>query len=189
MTAKLLPGDCRSARWSLRLSCDPSRRRCQMRMSLAVFVCLLLAACRASDPRPTDTAAIRAAIDDASARLSQGLRTGQLDASAAVLTDDHYNMPPNHPPISGRSAWLAATRAMLAGGHWSSVTTPESRMYGDSLTIDRGRYINTVVPASNAPGTLQPVSDTGKYVWLWRRTSRGWQLAEAIWNSNAALKP
>lgn len=160
-----------------------------MRMRLAVFVCLLLAGCQARVPQPADTAAIKAAIDDASARLSQGFQTGQLDSSATVLTEDHYNMPPNHPPISGRSAWLEATRAMLVGGQWTSVTTPESRIYGDSLTVDRGRYINTFVPASDAPKTLQPVSDTGKYVWLWKRTSSGWQLAEAIWNSNATSKP
>ncbi len=160
-----------------------------MRMSRAVVLYFLLTGCQAGAPEPLDTVAIRTAIDDASSRLSRGFQTGQLDSSATVLTDDHYNMPPNYPAISGRSAWLESTRAMLVGGQWSSVTTPESRIYGDSLTVDRGRYINTFVPAPDAPKTLQPVTDTGKYLWIWRRTNNGWQLAEAMWNSNSAAKP
>ncbi len=160
-----------------------------MRRSGVVSLWFLFAGCQAGTPQPIDTAAVSAAIDDATARLSRGFETGQLDSSAAVLTEDHYSMPPNHPPISGRSQWLDWSRATLVGGQWTSATKPESRLYSDSLTIDRGRYVNTFVPAPGAPKTLQAISDTGKYVWLWRRTGNGWQLAEAIWNSNAAPKP
>lgn len=160
-----------------------------MRVARAVSVGFLLAACQAAAPKTIDTAATRAAIDASTARLSRGFETGQLDSSAVLLTEDHFSMPPNHPAIAGRSEWLAWAKASLVGGQWSSVTTPESRHYGDSLTVDRGRYVNTFVPAPDAPKTLRPVSDTGKYVWLWRKTSSGWQLAEAIWNSNAAPKP
>jgi ketosteroid isomerase-like protein len=156
-----------------------------MRSVWLISGCALLAACQAGAPEPLDTAAIKTAIDAATAQLRRGFASGQLDSAAAVLTEDHYNMPPNAPPISGREQWLASTKAMLAGGQWTSETTPESRIYGDSVTVDRGRYLNTFTPSAGAPQALRPVSDTGKYVWVWRKTSSGWLLSQAIWNSNA----
>ncbi len=160
-----------------------------MRAGQAVCICLLVAACQPRPGNTVDAAAAKAAIDAATTRLSRGFETGQLDSSAAVLTEDHFSMPPNHPAIVGRSQWLAWATATLVGGKWTSVAAPESRHYGDSLTVERGRYVNTFVPAANAPPTVHAVSDTGKYVWLWRRTPSGWQLAEAIWNSDATAKP
>ena len=160
-----------------------------MRILRLVSSCALLVACQIASSRPVDTASIRAAIDSATARLDRGFASGQLDSSAAVLTDDHYGMPPNAPPISGRGNWLAWAKATLVGGQWTSAPSPESRLYGDSVTIERGRYVNTFTPAPNAPSTLRPMSDTGKYVWIWRKTPNGWQLAAAIWNSNASPKP
>lgn len=159
-----------------------------MRSPTIIALCSLVAACQAGSPNPPDTAAIKGAIEAATARLERGFETGQLDSSAAVLTEDHYSMPPNTPPMSGRAQWLTWAKATLVGGQWTSATTPESRAYGDSLTIDRGRYVNTFTPAPNAPATLRPMSDTGKYVWIWRRTATGWQIAQAIWNSNATPK-
>jgi len=160
-----------------------------MRIVLLVSAFALLAACQPATPRLLDTAAIRAAMDTATARLDRGFASGQLDSSAAVLTDDHYSMPPNASPISGRANWLAWAKATLVGGQWTSAPTPESRIYGDSISIERGRYVNTFTPAPNAPKTLRPISDSGKYVWIWRKTPSGWQVAQAIWNSNAAPKP
>lgn len=160
-----------------------------MRAAQAVSICLFVAACQPRSSSTMDTAATKAAIDTATARLSRGFETGQLDSSAAVLTEDHFSMPPNHSPISGRAQWLAWSKATLVGGQWTSVVAPEFRHYGDSLTVERGRYVNTFVPAANAPAAVRAISDTGKYVWLWRRTAGGWQLAEAIWNSNAAAQP
>ena len=158
-----------------------------MRKARAVLVCFLLAGCQAAPPKAVDSAEIRNAIDLATARLSRGFEMGQMDSAATVLTEDHFSMPPNGPAVAGRSAWLAWTKAMMVGGQWTSVTTPEARYYGDSLTVDRGRYVNIFVPAAGS--TVAAVSDTGKYVWLWKKTSSGWQLAEAIWNSNAAPRP
>jgi len=160
-----------------------------MRAVKVVVVSSLLAACQVGSPKSPDIAAIKAAIDAATARLTRGFETGQLDSVAAVLTEDHYSMPPNAPPISGRTQWLAWSESTLVGGQWTSVTTPEARTYGDSLTIERGRYVNTFTPAPDAPETLRPFSETGKYVWIWRRTGSDWQLAQAIWNSNAPPKP
>ena len=160
-----------------------------MRIIRLISACTLLAACQTKSSRPLDTASIRAAMDTATARLDRGFASGQLDSSAAVLTDDHYSMPPNAPPMSGRANWLAWAKATLVGGQWTSAPAPESRIYGDSISIERGRYVNTFTPAPNAPKTLRPISDTGKYVWIWRKTPNGWQLAQAIWNSNASPKP
>ena len=159
-----------------------------MRNARTVPLCLLLAACQSS-PTPIDPAETKTAIDLATARLSRGFETGQMDSAATVLTEDHFSMPPNGPAVAGRAAWLTWTKSMMVGGQWTSVTTPELRYYGDSLTVDRGRYVNTFVPAAGSPPAVLPVSDTGKYVWVWKKTSSGWQVAEAIWNSNAAPTP
>ena len=92
-------------------------------------------------------------------------------------------MPPNAPPIVSRDQWLAWAKSALADAQVSSLGTPEQRIYGDSVTIERGRYVNTVTPKGSPA-----MADTGKYVWIWKRTASGWQLSQSIWNSNAAPK-
>lgn len=160
-----------------------------MRIVSLISACVLLSACQERSSRPLDTASIQAEIDAATARLAHGIASGQLDSSATVLTDDHYSMPPNAPPLPSREQWLAWSKGALVGGQWSSVTTPESRLYGDSITVDRGRYVNTFTPAPGAPKTARAFSDTGKYVWIWKKTPSGWRVAQAIWNSNAPAQP
>ena len=159
-----------------------------MRIVHGVAVVVLAAACQGSAPRPPDPAATKADIDDASARISKSFASGQLDSVAAVLTDDHVSMPPNMPQTLGRAQWLAATKSAFVGGQLSSVTAPESRTYGDTLTIERGHYVNSFTPGPSSPASARAMSDTGKYVWIWRKTATGWQMALAIWNSNSAPK-
>ena len=159
-----------------------------MRIVHGIAVGMLAAACQGSAPRPSDTAATKADIDDASARISRGFASGQLDSVSALLTDDHVSMPPNLPQSSGRAQWLASTTSAFGGGQLSSVAAPESRTYGDTVTIERGHYVNSFTPGATSPLSARAMSDTGKYVWIWRKTATGWQLALAIWNSNSAPK-
>lgn len=160
-----------------------------MRKVDIIAVCVLVTACQGGASETMDTAATKAAIDDVSARISRGFQSGQLDSVATLLTDDHVSMPPNLPPTSGRAQWLAWTKAAFVGGQLSSTTTPDARVYGDTLTIERGHYVNSFTPGPTAPTTARAMSDTGKYVWIWRKTATGWQMALAIWNSNSTPKP
>ena len=159
-----------------------------MRRSLIPTLSLLLAGCQSGAPKAIDTIVTKAAIDATTANFSRWIQAGQLDSAATILAEDTFNMPPNHAAIAGRAQWLAWAKSTLTGGTFSSATVAESRHYGDSVTVERGRYVNTFVPAPTAP-TMGVVSDTGKYVWVWKRTPNGWQIAEAIWNSDAAPKP
>ena len=160
-----------------------------MRFARPAAVSLLLAGCQAGASEAIDTSATKAAIEATTANFSRWIQAGQLDSAATILAEDTFNMPPNHAAIAGRAQWLAWAKSTLTGGTYSSAPVAESRHYGDSLTVERGRYVNTFVPAPTAPKTIRAVSDTGKYVWVWKRTPDGWQIAEAIWNSDAAPKP
>ena len=148
-----------------------------MRITACISACALLAACQNERSRSLDTTAIAAAMDSATARLDRGFATGQLDSSAAVLTDDHQSMPPNGPPLSGRANWLAWSKATLVGGQWTSAPTPESRIYAENnfFRIPAGLPLGALVEywkgtVLHATGTLvsrggrpQPVDLLAEY--------------------------
>jgi ketosteroid isomerase-like protein len=142
-------------------------------------------------PMPIDAAATQATIEAVAANFRRWNGAGMFDSAAAVLTEDHYSMPPNHPAISGRSNWLAWAESALAGGTLTDEPVAGSRRYTitDSLAIETGGYVLSFTPAQNAPPTVRAFSDTGKYLWQWRRIAGGWQLATAIWNSDLPPRP
>jgi hypothetical protein len=154
---------------------------------------LLLAACQpAVTPVVSDSGATQAALEEAAANLRRWNSTGMFDSVATLLlTEDHHSMPPNHPPISGRSDWLAWVKSLVGQVTVTDELVPGTRHYtfADSLVIETGGFVHRFVPASNAPPTIQAFSDTGKYMWQWRRTSSGWRIAAAIWNSNLTPRP
>jgi uncharacterized protein (TIGR02246 family) len=108
---------------------------------------------------------------------------GDPKAVAALYTEDAVEMPPNTPPIKGRAAIEAYYTKMMSGGgkvNSFSIDHTESHASGDT-GYDVGTYKQSMTP----PGATAPLSETGKYVVLLKKTAGAWKVAYAIYNSDA----
>ena len=131
----------------------------------------------------------RTEIEAAMANWGRWLAEGKIDSMASVFTEDVQTLPPNQPLLTGRAAWLAAFRQQLTQGKVSIENITESVVAYGPVAVERGRYVLSSTPPSGAPANVRATSDTGKYLWHWRKVDGQWQVAQAAWNSNRPPTP
>ncbi len=124
-----------------------------------------------------DIAAIRQVTEE----WVQANRANDWAAVAAFRTEDAVFMPPNEPVVAGRAAiqeWLTPFTSTDFN------VTPVQTEGRDGLAYTRGVYSLTVT----IEGTPEPITDTGKYVQIWREQPDGsWLIVVDIWNSDLPL--
>ncbi len=122
-----------------------------------------------------------AAIREASQTVVQAYLAGDWAAVVAVLTEDAVWMPPNQAAREGRAdiqEWLSPFTVTDF-----ELTAVETEGRG-GLAYTRGRFSITFT----AEGMAESVSDTGKYVEIWRTEPDGsWLADQVIWNSDLPL--
>ena len=144
-----------------------------------VFSALLAAACGTATP--ADPAADRQAIAAASARFQAAENAGSAEQARALFTDDLVAMGPDAPAISGADTVAAEMRSFYEAFTVEiEYSSQEIEAFGD-WGFDRGTYRFTLTPKAGGA----PISQTGKYLWLYRRQADGsWKQARVIWNSS-----
>ena len=107
----------------------------------------------------------------------QGAGSGNVEAMAAVYTEDAMILPPGTPTIQGRAAvqefWAGAAAALGATAVDLSTQVLEVQ---DDTAREIGHF--------TIHGT-EGVLDQGKYVVIWKNTDDGWRWHWDIWNSNS----
>jgi len=107
---------------------------------------------------------------------------GDAKAIAAVYAEDAVEMPPNQPMIKGRAAIQQYYEKEMSSGmkmNSFTLTHLDTHAAGDR-GYDVGTYRQSVTPK----GATAPVSDSGKYTVIVKRSGSGWQVAYAIYNSD-----
>ena len=152
-----------------------------MKRLLAISV-LLLAACgstQMSSNVPSGDA--ESSIRTADVAFATAMRTNDMDALVNNYTADATLMPPNLPAAHGPSAIRATWTGFL--GQFSSTDltlTPDDVQQSGDLAVETGRYMVHVVPK----GTTTPVTDSGKYIVVWKRMDGRWKIYRDIFNSD-----
>ena len=152
---------------------------------------LLLPACQAGDKPASNTAEVNstAALDagaDEQAIRGQVDRWLQLvkakDAAgiAELYAEDGAVMPPNAPIGKGRAAIQQTWASMMNTPGFGLTFVPEQIIVSSSgdMALDRGTYRLAVAPNGTA------MTDTGKYVVVWRKIGGEWKAAPDIFNSD-----
>lgn len=122
------------------------------------------------------------AIEQASSRWEEIYNSGDATALAGLYTEDAIALPPNTPMVRGRGQIEELWRGFMSVFRDVSLETIEVEVTGD-LAYEVGRYTGTL-----AQEGVEPASETGKYVVVWKRQTGGtWQLAVDIWNSDTPL--
>ena len=164
-----------------------------MKKSAVVASCaaLLVAACQVSEKPANGAAEANGAATVDPGADEQAIR-GQVDrwlqlvkakdaASIAKLyTDDGAVMPPNSPIGKGPAAIEKTWAGMMATPGFDLTFVPEQIIISSSgdMALDRGTYKLAIAPDGKA------MTDTGKYVVVWRKVDGEWKAAADIFNSD-----
>ena len=121
------------------------------------------------------------AIAEIRTRTMQAENSGDADFFGSACTEDVVVMPPGMVAVTGRDAAVAFMRAFLGQFDLSiEYVSEETRVDGD-VAYDRGTYSQTLVSKTGGEEMLE----TGKFLWLYRRTSDGtWKMSRVIWNAS-----
>lgn len=152
---------------------------------------LLLPGCQAGEKPANGAAEVNspAAVD---AKADEQAIRGQVDywlqlvkakdaaAIAALYTDDGAVMPPNGPIGKGHAAIQQTWASMMGTPGFDLTFVPEQIIVSSSgdMALDRGTYKLAVAPGGKA------MTDTGKYVVVWRKIGGEWKAAADIFNSD-----
>ena len=161
------------------------------RTLLLCATALLLPACEAKQQKSDEPIAANgtAAADSAAAdqairahvdRWLQLVKAKDAAGIAQLYTEDGAVMPPNAPIGKGRGAIEKTWASMMQTPGFDLTFTPEQILVSSSgdMALDRGTYRLSV-----APGGRQ-LTDTGKYVVVWRKMGGDWKAAADIFNSD-----
>lgn len=152
-----------------------------MKRLLAISV-LLLAACgssqMSSDYQSGDAENY---IKQADVAFATAMRTSDMDAIANMYTADATFMPPNMAAAHSQSGVRTAWSGFLGQFSSTDITlTPDDVQQSGDLAVETGRYMVHVVPK----GTTTPVTDSGKYVVVWKKIDGRWRIFRDIFNSD-----
>jgi len=117
----------------------------------------------------------QAAIDAANAKWIELFNKGDYAGVSQLYTEDAVALPPGSPMVKGRAAIAAMWKGMAEQAGDPKLTTIEVKRLGPKAA----REIGTFSLKTKGPS---PKEVTGKYVVVWERVGRRWQLASDIWN-------
>jgi uncharacterized protein (TIGR02246 family) len=157
---------------------------------LTVGAALLLPACQANvksgngagetqataaDPA-ADEQAIRAQVD----RWHQLMKAKDAAGIVGLYTKDGAVMPPNAAIGKGPDAIQKVWASLMAIPGFELAIMPEEITVSSSgdMALDRGTYKLNIAPDGKA------MTDTGKYVVVWRKVDGEWKAAADIFNSD-----
>lgn len=154
---------------------------------------IILTACQAKETAAQDPAgangvaaatpaADEQAIRDQVARWLQLVKAKDAAAIAELYAEDGAVMPPNAPIGKGAVAIEKTWAGMMQTPGFDLTFTPEQILVSSSgdMALDRGIYRLSASPPSGA------VTDTGKYVVVWKKVAGEWKAAADIFNSDLA---
>jgi uncharacterized protein (TIGR02246 family) len=119
----------------------------------------------------------KAAIEKLNDAWMAAFNKGDAAALAALYTEDAYVLPPGSAMVKGRAAIEAFWRQAAQQMSDAKLTTVDVLPLGRSAA----REIGTVTLKTKSQ---PPQEVVGKYVVVWRKSGRDWQLATDIWNTD-----
>jgi uncharacterized protein (TIGR02246 family) len=120
-------------------------------------------------------AAQKADIEAANAKWVAFFNKGDFEGVASLYTADATAFPPGSGMVKGRAAIGAMWKGMAEQVTDPKVTTIDVKRLGPSAAREIGTFsLKTKGPT--------PKEVTGKYLVVWQKVGKNWELAADIWN-------
>lgn len=129
-----------------------------------------------------DAEAVKAEIEAVNAKIAEAIANQDVEAVAALYTEDAWLMPAHHAMVTGREGVRShMEEAFSMGMQDLSLTTEEIRGHGN-LAYEVGTFAATITMGE---ATME---EEGKYIVIWQKGQDGqWRIHRDIWNSNEPL--
>jgi uncharacterized protein (TIGR02246 family) len=123
---------------------------------------------------------LRAEIASANKAFMEAFKRGDAAGVAALYTEEGRALPPNAETVVGRQAIQAMWQgAMDMGVKEAKLETVDLMAMGEKTACDIGKYTLKIQPEEGVT-----VTDTGKYVVIWKHDGESWKLDVDIWNTS-----
>jgi uncharacterized protein (TIGR02246 family) len=123
---------------------------------------------------------LSAEIASANKAFMEAFNRGDAAGVAALYTDEGRALPPNAETVVGRQAIQAMWQgAMDMGVKEAKLETVDLMPMGEKTACDIGKYTLKIQPKEGVT-----VTDTGKYVVIWKHDGESWKLDIDIWNTS-----
>ena len=140
-----------------------------------------LLSCTTAPPPDTTTEDLQA-IKAVSEQFTNAYNQGDATAVAEYYTEEAKRLPPNSPMIVGRESIQAIYQGGFDAGMGDlRITVIELSVSGD-MAHEVGKYTDTTQPDEG-----EAISDSGKYVRIWKRVNGSWKVDVLIFNSSVPL--
>jgi uncharacterized protein (TIGR02246 family) len=110
------------------------------------------------------------------------VNSGDVEAWAALFTDDGVQMPPRFPSNVGRDAIEAWTKGFMAPFDVSFALPPSDvQVTSPDWALEAGTWEIALTPKAGG----EQIRDAGKYVTIYKRQPDDtWAMSHDIWNSS-----
>lgn len=128
---------------------------------------------------------VRQAIETAAAKFAEAFNQGDVVAIVDFYMEDAQLLPPNSSMVSGQEDIQKFWKGFVETTAWRDlILEPLKIDYDGRLAYEVGAYTLRFQPK----GSTQTVTDTGKYVVVWKsQADRSWKITADIWNSSMPL--
>ena len=140
-----------------------------------------LLSCTTAPPPDTTTEDLQA-IKAVSQQFADNFNSGNIAALAALYAEEAKLLPPNSPSIVGKESIQAFFQASYDAGVGDLQITVIELSVSEDMAHKVGKYTLTIQPEEG-----EAISDSGKYVWIWKRVNGSWKVDVLIWNSSLPL--
>jgi uncharacterized protein (TIGR02246 family) len=150
--------------------------------SLAVMLlaAAMLPGCALMRSDPADT---RAAIEAVNARFSEAFGKGDVEAVAALYTEDGTLLPPGAAPVKGRAAIAGFWKGARASGVKGVMLMTDSVEVSGDLAYETGTAQLMIQPRRG-----KATIGHAKYLVVWKKEAGEWRLHRDIWNDGPKKK-
>ena len=133
-------------------------------------------------PPPDTTAEDSQAINAVRKQFTDAFNQGDAAAVAALFIEEANLLPPNNQIVTGRESIQEFFQSFYdAGGRDLRLTVIDLHVSGD-MAHDVGKYTLTIKPEEG-----EAISDSGKFVTIWKRENATWKIDVDIFNTSLPL--
>jgi uncharacterized protein (TIGR02246 family) len=121
------------------------------------------------------------AIAEFNRQYLDALNTGDIDALAALTTEDHVLIASGGAPLVGRQALIDAMTGAFSRFDFDETWTPEETVVSGDLAYQRGTFVVVATPKEGG----EVSRTTGNFLRMYRRQADGaWFMVRDMFNSD-----